>query len=115
MLALQVLLHQFMGLPVIDYTDTKQPATGADTLKKLIHHAHDSAHKALLQALISFGQVDTILTTFIPAFEKAVAKAADGIVWLFGSFNLGGTVSGRLSSSDPNTIQTKSIIAIVQN
>lgn len=26
----------------------------------------------------------------------------NGVVWLHGSFNLGGTVSGRLSSSDPN-------------
>ena len=26
----------------------------------------------------------------------------DGVIWLHGSFNLGGTVSGRLSSSDPN-------------
>jgi DNA polymerase-1 len=29
---LQRLLYEQMGLPVIDYTDTKQPATGADTI-----------------------------------------------------------------------------------
>jgi len=108
---LQVLLYELMGLPVIDFTDTKQPATGAETLAKLINHVQEPAHKALLQALISHGQVDTILTNFIPAFERAVAKAEDGIVWLFGSFNLNGTVSGRLSSSDPNlqNIPAKSI------
>jgi DNA polymerase-1 len=99
---LQILLYQSMGLPVLDLTDTKQPATGADTLKKLINHATDPAHKAVIQAIISYSQADTILATFIPSFEAAIARADDGIVWLYGSFNLGGTVSGRLSSSDPN-------------
>lgn len=99
---LQVLLYERMGLPVIDLTDTKQPATGADTLEKLKNHATDPQHKELLEALIQYGQVEKILSTFIPAFERAIAKADDGIVWLFGSFNLGGPVSGRLSSSDPN-------------
>jgi DNA polymerase-1 len=99
---LQVLLYEHMGLPVLDLTDTKQPSTGADTLEKLINHTEDPAQKALLSALISHGKVAKILSTFIPAFEGAIVKAKDGIVWLHGSFNLGGTVSGRLSSSDPN-------------
>ena len=99
---LQVLLYELMGLPVIDYTDTKQPATGADTLEKLVNHTSDPDHQALLKALIAHSKVVKILSTFIPAFESGVAKAEDGIIWLFGSFNLGGTVSGRLSSSDPN-------------
>ena len=99
---LQVLLYQLMELPVIDFTDTKQPATGAETLEKLVHHAKTPEHAALLTALINQGKVVKILSTFIPAFETAVKKAPGGIVWLFGSFNLGGTVSGRLSSSDPN-------------
>lgn len=99
---LQTLLYENIGLPVIDLTDTKLPATGADTLEKLINHTTDPEVKTLLQALIDNGKVVKILSTFIPAFEGAVAKANDGIIWLFGSFNLGGTVSGRLSSSDPN-------------
>lgn len=99
---LQVLLYEHMGLPVIDLTDTKQPATGADTLEKLKNHATSQDHKDLIDALIGNGQVVKILNTFIPAFEEAIAKEHSGIVWLHGSFNLGGTVSGRLSSSDPN-------------
>lgn len=98
---LQRLLYEQMGLPVLDYTDTKQPATGADTIEKLIHHTQEPAYKALLQALIEYGKVDKILTTFIPAFETGVDKA-DGMKYLHGGFNLGGTVSGRLSSSKPN-------------
>lgn len=99
---LQRLLYEQMGLPVLDYTDTKQPATGAETITKLINHTAQPEYKALLQALVSYGQVNKILTTFIPAFEAALEKETGDIVWLHGNFNLGGTVSGRLSSSDPN-------------
>jgi len=98
---LQRLLYEVMGLPVIDLTDSKQPATGADTLKKLLNHCHTDAHKEIINALRDYSKVTKILTAFIPAFEKALDKG-DGRVWLHGSFNLGGTVSGRLSSSKPN-------------
>lgn len=99
---LQRLLYEQMGLPVLDLTDTKQPATGAETIEKLIHHTSEPAYKDLLSALIEYGKVTKILSTFIPAFEGAISKDDSDTVWLHGSFNLGGTVSGRLSSSEPN-------------
>lgn len=99
---LQRLLYEGMGLPVIDLTDTKQPATGADTIEKLINHTQEPEYKALLTALIGYGKATKILSTFIPAFEGAISKDGSDTVWLHGCFNLGGTVSGRLSSSDPN-------------
>lgn len=99
---LQRLLYEQMGLPVIDLTDTKLPATGAETIEKLINHTQEPAYKALLSALIEYGKVTKILSTFIPAFETAISKDGSDTVWLHGSFNLGGTVSGRLSSSEPN-------------
>lgn len=98
---LQRLLYELMGLPVIDLTDNKQPATGAETIEKLINHTEEPAYKELLGALIGYGKVTKILSTFIPAFERGIMKN-DGMRYLHGSFNLGGTVSGRLSSSDPN-------------
>ena len=91
-----------MGLPVIDLTDTKMPATGAETIEKLIYHTSEPAYRDLLSALIEYGKVTKILSTFIPAFEGAISKDGSDTVWLHGSFNLGGTVSGRLSSSEPN-------------
>jgi len=99
---LQRLLYEQMGLPVLDFTDTKQPATGAETIEKLINHTNEPSYKKLLESLISYGKVTKILSTFIPAFEQAIAKDSSDTVWLHGNFNLGGTVSGRLSSSDPN-------------
>jgi DNA polymerase-1 len=95
------LLYEQMGLPVIDLTDTKLPSTGAKTLAKLVNHTSNPDYQELLHSLINFGQVSKILSTFIPAFERGLTKG-DGWLYLHGSFNLGGTVSGRLSSSDPN-------------
>lgn len=97
----QKLLFEEFGLPVLDYTETKQPATGGDTLEKLIHHTDDPECTEILQALIEIAKAGKVLSSFIPAFEAAIDKG-DGVVYLHGSFNLGGTVSGRLSSSDPN-------------
>ena len=98
---LQRLLYEQMGLPVLDLTDTKQPSTGADTIEKLINHTEEPAYKELLNALINYGKVTKILSTFIPAFENGIYKQ-DDMLYLHGNFNLGGTVSGRLSSSNPN-------------
>lgn len=104
---LQRLLYELMGLPVLDLTDTKQPATGGDTIKKLINHTQEESYKEILQALITHSKVEKILSAFIPSFEKATVKA-DGSSYLHGGYNLGGTVSGRLSSSKPNMQQLPS-------
>lgn len=98
---LQELLYGMLGLPVIDLTDNKNPATGKDTLKSLKNHTQDSLVLGFLDALIAFTDVSIILTTFIPALENA-RLGPDGWHYLFGNFNLGGTVSGRLSSNNPN-------------
>lgn len=97
----QRLLYEVLGLPILDWTETRQPATGAKTLDKLINHTQDENVIELLKALIGYGEVTIILSTFIPAFENGFVKA-DGMSWLHGWFNIGGTVSGRLSSNDPN-------------
>ena len=98
---LQQLWYDFLGFDVIDTTDKGAPAVGAKTLAKLIHRASDSNHRLLLETLIRFFDADKILGTFIKAFEES-SYAKDGWYYLHGNFNLGGTVSGRLSSSGPN-------------
>lgn len=98
---MQKLLYSVMKLPVIDYTDTKQPAVGADTLEKLVHHCTDTTHKELLKSFVDYAKVEKILSTFIAAMKRGFVKA-DGVMYLHGSFMFGGTVSGRLSSNSPN-------------
>ena len=100
---LQMLLYdkQYMGFPVIDLTDSKLPATGGETLEKLLNHTEEPDEIAFLDALIEFKAIATILSTFMPPL-LAAPLAPDGWHYLFGYLNLGGTLSGRLSSSDPN-------------
>lgn len=98
---LQALLYKVMALPVIETTESGAPAADGDTLKSLKNHTTDSVILQFLDALIDYKGVDKILTSFIPALEGSY-KASDGWHYMFGSFKLGGTLSGRLSSSKPN-------------
>lgn len=96
---LKELLYTTLALPILDKTKTGMPTTGTDTLEKLINFINSQDTKQLLTDIIGLSQADKILTTFIPAFEKAIPKGNHH--YLHGNFNLGGTVSGRLSSSNP--------------
>ena len=100
-LQMQKLLFEQLGLPIISYTDSKQPSVDGDTLGKLANHTTDQRVIDLLQALRDFAGVSKITSSFIPAMKNAV-PGKDGWHYLCGNFNLGGTLSGRLSSSDPN-------------
>lgn len=100
-LQLQDLMFEVLGLPVLGLTDTKQPSTDGDTLKALVNHTKDPDILEFLGALIDFKAVNKIITDFIPSLKNA-QQAKDGWHYLFGNFNLGGTKSGRLSSSGPN-------------
>jgi DNA polymerase-1 len=103
---LQVLLYDYLGLPVLDKTDTGQPATGGKTLQTLISRIQtdkllDNSCIPLIEHIIEWSEVSKILNTFIPAFKNNSIEK-DGWHYLHGGFNLGGTKSGRLSSSKPN-------------
>jgi len=98
---LQTLLFDILKIEPIDYTKAKQPSTNAKSLKAIRDIVKDEAIKELITSLLDIAAVSTILSTFIPAMEKA-KKAKDGMYYMFGNFNLGGTISGRLSSSNPN-------------
>lgn len=97
---LQRLIYDHLGYPVIDTTDSGAPAVGAKTLEKLINHSKSEDHTMIFKSLIGLSKANKIVTSFIPAFESAV-ELPDGTYRLYGNFNLGGTQSGRLSSSNP--------------
>ncbi|QPG06933.1 hypothetical protein IT774_07470 [Salinimonas marina] len=98
---MQQFFYDYLGYPVIDKTDSGAPAVGGDTLMKMYGMTHKDDTKELIQTIVDYSDAGKILNTFIAAFEKAVLKE-DGHHYLHGNFNLGGTVSGRLSSSGPN-------------
>ena len=95
------LLHDYLGFEVYSKTATKQPAVGGDELKGHMERTGNLQVKALLDAILKAQEGEKILNTFVSKF-LAADLAPDGWHYLFGCFNLGGTKSGRLSSSDPN-------------
>ena len=98
---LQILLHEVMGYDVIDKTKSGAPSSGGDTLKKHLARATDPDEIVVLESLIGLGEVSILINTFINAFKNSSILKDDGWHYLHGNFNLGGTVSGRLSSSKP--------------
>ena len=96
-----ILLYDVMGLPVIETTDTGNPATGKDILRQLKTVVKDSADIELLDCLHRISEAAKVSTAFLEGFENLSAKAQDGSTRLHGTFKLHGTVSGRLSSSEP--------------
>jgi len=56
----------------------------------------------ILKSLIALSEVNIILSTFVKPFLNKTVLKGDGLHYLHGNFNLGGTVSGRLSSSKVN-------------
>lgn len=102
---LAFLLYDLLGLPVLGKTPGGANSTSGKTLQALIERIQNSKkwkeHTKLVEDIIELHDVAKILSTFIPAFkENTIAK--EGWSYLHGGFNLGGTKSGRLSSSDPN-------------
>ena len=98
---LMVLLYDIMQLPIVDFTESKQPSTSKGTMEKLMNHTENQEYKDILASLMELSDVEKMLTTFIPTFEQAHVDKL-GNAHLLGYFNLAGTVSGRLSSSNPN-------------
>ena len=101
---LSILLYEVMQLPIVDLTESKQPSTSKPTIKKLMNHTENQEYKDILQTLMDLSDVEKMLSAFIPAFEQAHVDKY-GNAHLLGYFNLGGTVSGRLSSSNINLQQ----------
>ena len=98
---LMVLLYDIMQLPIVDFTESKQPSTSKGTMEKLMNHTENQEYKDILISLMELSDVEKMLTTFIPTFEGAHVDK-NGNAHLLGYYNLCGTVSGRLSSSQPN-------------
>lgn len=103
---LAVLLHDVMQLPIIEHTKSGKPSTGKDTIKDLKHYTNHQEYIDILTWLSDLADVEKIKSAFIPAFTNAPTCLTGNR--LLGYFNLGGTVSGRLSSSNVNLQQLPS-------
>lgn len=96
------LLFDKLKLKPIDFTPTGAASVGNKTLIKLINSGVTKTQEKIIRILMDLADVSIILNNFIKNFKEKSIKKSDGYYYLHGNFNLGGTVSGRLSSSDPN-------------
>lgn len=97
----RALFFDFLKLPHINYTKSKMPSTDGETVEALLNRTEDPEIKAMLEGFQLYEIINVLTTNFMPSILGSVL-APDGWHYLFGYFNLGGTISGRLSSSGPN-------------
>lgn len=82
-----------LGFPVTRYTDSKQPATDALAIMRLAHKDKTGS----LAALTELRKYEKLYNTYILNFQNMMFNGR-----LYGDFNQTGTVTWRLSSSNPN-------------
>lgn len=97
-------LISWLQLPVLKTTPTKTTKVGRAELEQYKGIVTEPDLKELFGWLVELKGVVKINTSFIPALLDAV-PAEDDWHYIFSNFRLGGTLSGRLSSSNINLQQ----------
>lgn len=99
---IRTFMYDILKIPPEHFTDTGKPATNdkAITTALASPSVSDKA-KEFLTYLSEYNKVAILTSTFIPAFKGAFL-ARDGEYYVYGNYNITGTVSMRLSSNDPN-------------
>ena len=93
------LLHGYIGFEVFNTTPSGEPAVGGDELKGHLNRTDNQEIKDVIQAILDILDAGKIRGTFVSKFLEA--DECDGWHYLFGNWNIGGTISGRISSSGP--------------
>lgn len=90
---LREIFYDILNLPILAYTKkTKQPATDFAVIREL------SKYHELPRLLLLYTKVKKLISTYVEDFRRNITP--DGKI--HSSFNLTTTVTGRLSSSNPN-------------
>lgn len=97
----KILFYDVLGLEVTKLTDTKQPSTDSETLKSFLGLGNPEI-KEIVEMLIDISNGSKVLNTYLTPFKSTVTETKQGEFRIFGNFNLTGTITGRLSSNNPN-------------
>lgn len=98
---LKYLISDILGYELTVKTPKGNDSLGKDVYPALISQSRNKEDKELFEGLLDLSKVSNALKTFFPALLRSV-KGPDNHHYMFGNFKLGGCVSGRLSSNDPN-------------
>lgn len=98
------LLYQVLALPINSFTATGSPASSKSVLEVF------KDHHPVVKDLLQYKALQKIISAFMPHLLAAppVETGKESCHRLFGNFLIGGTKSGRLSSSNPNLTQLPS-------
>lgn len=102
------ILFEKLNLPVLDKTKTGLSSTASKVLQELNIFVTQNPTQypadtpIILNALRELNIIDQALDLFIHTFITKHIKDEQGNCYIQGNFNIGGTVSGRESSSNPN-------------
>lgn len=88
---MQWLLYEYYNMPVLKKTEAKLPSTDYETIEKL------SVDYPILQTYKDYIDIKTIYGTFVEGLLERVEERK-----IYPSFNINGTVTGRISHSNPN-------------
>lgn len=105
---LQILFYDFLGFPIVDKTKKGAGSTDSAALSNLKARATNPIHLDIFRCIMGMAEVSGLISTFMAAFLNRSIQHPDGWYYIHGSFRLGGTVSGRLSSANPNLQNTPS-------
>lgn len=101
---MKVLLFDILNFEVLEKTETGQPSVGGAIIKEYLaisRHNEDTDVVELLTAILDFGSAIKVNGTFINALLELSIKHPNDNWYLNGNLKMGGTQSGRLSSSEP--------------
>lgn len=101
----QELLFKKLGLEPFGYTETGNPSTNEESLEML------ALQHPLPKLLLGYKKVNTLTGMFIKTLPNLVDKEN----FIHPTFNITGTVTGRLSSKDPNVQQLPRTIVDVES
>lgn len=95
--------EQGFNLPILKYTDKKEPSTDEDTLKelRLTIQNPDNPKAIFLDNLLEYRGIQKMYTTFIEGWHEKLQDDSR----LHGRYLIHGTTSGRASSQEPNLQQ----------
>jgi len=98
-----MLLIDTLGYPVLETSKkTGNPSVGKDVMKQYREQEQDEHKLRILKLLQDITDASKVAGTFLKAFDELSVQDDKGIYRVHGDFKLHGTVSGRLSSSNPN-------------
>lgn len=102
---MRILLFDVLHFDIIETTETGAPSVGGGVIKEYVaiaEHNGDTEVVELLKAVLDYASAIKINGTFINALLELSIEHPNGDWYINGNLKMGGTSSGRLSSSDPN-------------